>query len=248
MRIKSNTSSLLSLFIVLKGLLHDGHLVDEVCGTGEFVDDEEAVADVEADVAAVVGVEEEVAHGAFPAAVEVDAYELSVGIEHRAAAVAAGGVVGGNEAHGHLTIGVGVAAVVAVVVKLLELGLHHVVVDVGVLFLHDALEGAVGFVIDGVLGLEALHMAVGHTEGEIGIGEEVAVGVLLHHAADVGAHETVDLAAGEVVGDFVVAVVAVGVGYVEEVCGGVGIAEDFHPVFGFVFLEELVVLRLVVEH
>ena len=84
------------------GLLDDGHLVDEAMGAGELVDEEEAVADVEGDVAAVVGVEEEVGHGAFPAAVEVDADELTVGIEDGRTRVAAGGVVGGDETGGEL--------------------------------------------------------------------------------------------------------------------------------------------------
>ncbi len=43
--------------------------------------DEQQVSDVERDVAAELGIEGEVAHGAFPYAVEVDAYQLAVGIE-----------------------------------------------------------------------------------------------------------------------------------------------------------------------
>ena len=60
----------------------------------------EEVPDVQGDVAADLGVEDEVAHGSFPYAVEVDADEVAVGIQDRAAGVAAGGVVGGQEAYG----------------------------------------------------------------------------------------------------------------------------------------------------
>ena len=70
-------------------------------GAGELVDDEEAVADVEADVATVVGVEEQVAHRAFPAAVEIQANQSAVGIKDRTSAVAASGMVGGDEADRH---------------------------------------------------------------------------------------------------------------------------------------------------
>ena len=91
-------------------------------------------------------------------------------------------------------------------------------------------------------------MAVGHTKGKVGIGEEVGVGVLLHHAADIGAHETVDFTLVNIVGYLHVGRICVGVCNVEKVDGGVAIADDFLPVLGFVFLEEFVVLCLVVEH
>ena len=181
-------------------LFHDGHLVYQMFGTGKLVDDKEAVADVEADVAAVVGIEEEVAHGAFPATVEVDTDKLAIGIEHRAAGVAACGVVGGNEGHGHLATEVGIAAIVLGLIELLELGFYHIVVDIGVLLVHDASEGAIGGVVDSILGAEALYMAVGHTQGKVGIGEEIAVGILHHHTTHIGAHEAVDLALVDIVG------------------------------------------------
>ena len=66
------------------------------------VDDEEDVADVQGDVAAEIGVKLDVAHGAFPDAVEVDADQAALGVDDGAAGVAAGGVVGGDEADRHL--------------------------------------------------------------------------------------------------------------------------------------------------
>ena len=49
--------------------------------TSELVDDEKHIADVDANVAADVGVVNEVTHCAFPAAVEVEAEELAFGIQ-----------------------------------------------------------------------------------------------------------------------------------------------------------------------
>ena len=68
------------------------------------VDDEEDVADVQGDVAAEIGVKLDVAHGAFPDAVEVDADQAALGVDDGAAGVAAGGVVGGDEADRHLAV------------------------------------------------------------------------------------------------------------------------------------------------
>ena len=99
-------------------IINDSHLIEKVLCTRKLVDDKEAVSYIEADVAAVVGVEQEVAHGAFPAAVEVDAYQLAVGIQHRTAAVAAGGVIGGDESHCHFAAHVSITPVVLCALQL----------------------------------------------------------------------------------------------------------------------------------
>ncbi len=57
-------------------LFHNGHLVYQVPRTSKFVDDEKHVSDVNRDVAADGGVVDEVAHRAFPAAVEVETQKL----------------------------------------------------------------------------------------------------------------------------------------------------------------------------
>ena len=74
-------------------LVNECHFFKQMVGVGDLVDDEEDVADVKGDVAADLRIEDDVAHGAFPYAVEVEADEVSVGVDHRAAGVAAGGVV-----------------------------------------------------------------------------------------------------------------------------------------------------------
>ena len=66
----------------------------------------------------------------------------------------------------------------------------------------DAVEGGVGGVVHSILGAEALHVAVSHTEGEVGIGEEVTVGILLHHASHISTHQTADFAFVGVVDGF----------------------------------------------
>ena len=102
-------------------------------------------------------------------------------------------MVGGDEADRELALRIGVTSVVLGLVKLFQFGLHHIVVNVGVLLLHDAFQSAVGLVIDAVFGAEAGHMAVGDAQGQVGVGEEVAVGHHLHHALDVLPHQLVDL-------------------------------------------------------
>ena len=66
-------------------LFYNCHFIYQVPSTGKLVDNEEHIADVDADIATDVGVVDEVAHRAFPAAVEVEAKELSVGVQNRAA-------------------------------------------------------------------------------------------------------------------------------------------------------------------
>ena len=60
---------------------------------------EQQVPDVQWDVSAEVGVEGQIAHGAFPYSVDVDAYQFAVAIEYRTAWVTSRGVVGGEEAY-----------------------------------------------------------------------------------------------------------------------------------------------------
>ncbi len=60
-----------------------------MAGTGEAVDGEEDVAYVKGDVAAVVGVIDDVTHRTLPDTVEVDAYEVAVGTDDRAAGISA---------------------------------------------------------------------------------------------------------------------------------------------------------------
>ena len=84
--------------------------------TGKLVDDEEHVADVDADIAADVGVVDEVAHRAFPATVEVEAKELTFGIQYRATRVTTRGVDAGGEGHMHGAVFVGVTTIVLIII------------------------------------------------------------------------------------------------------------------------------------
>ena len=65
-------------------LLREDHFLQQVVGTGKLVDSEQDVADVERNVAAIVRVEDDVAHRAFPDAVEIQAYQVAVLVYHRA--------------------------------------------------------------------------------------------------------------------------------------------------------------------
>ena len=66
-------------------------------GASIFVDEKEHEADVETDVAADVGIELQVAHCAFPNAVEIQADKVAVGIERGAARIAASSVTSAKE-------------------------------------------------------------------------------------------------------------------------------------------------------
>ena len=63
-----------------------------MAGASVLVDEKEHKADVETDVAADVGIELQVAHCAFPNAVEIQADKVAVGIECGAARIAACGM------------------------------------------------------------------------------------------------------------------------------------------------------------
>ena len=78
------------------------HFVKKVVGFADLVDGEEDIADVEGNVAADLRIEDDVTHCAFPYAVEVEAYQVSVGIDDRTSGIAACGVVGGDEAYRNL--------------------------------------------------------------------------------------------------------------------------------------------------
>ena len=133
----------------------DGHLLYEVIRISYHVDDEEDVTDVQGDVAAEVGVELDVAHGAFPYAVEVDADQAALGVDDGAAGVAAGGVVGGDEADGNLAV-MSPAAVVTGGHDITE-SLRYVVIEyVRVVLLHDALDGRERQIVHSVRGSIAL--------------------------------------------------------------------------------------------
>ena len=67
-----------------KILFYDRHFINQVTAVAQLVDDEENVTDIEGDVAADLRVEDYVAHGAFPYAVEVEADQVAVSIDDRA--------------------------------------------------------------------------------------------------------------------------------------------------------------------
>ena len=73
-----------NLHLYVIGLLGEDHFLQQVVGTGKLVDCEQDVADVERNVAAIVWVEDDVAHRAFPHAVEIQAYQVAVLVYHRA--------------------------------------------------------------------------------------------------------------------------------------------------------------------
>ena len=71
----------------------------------QLVYGEQDIADVKRDVAAIVRVEFDVAHRAFPYAVEIQTDQVAVLVYHRTSGIASRGVVGGDEAYRNVSAG-----------------------------------------------------------------------------------------------------------------------------------------------
>lgn len=73
---------------ILRLLLHEHHFLQQVACAGEFVNSKQDITDIERDVAAVVRVEDDVAHSAFPYAVEIQTDQVAVLVDYRASRIA----------------------------------------------------------------------------------------------------------------------------------------------------------------
>ena len=67
----------------LQSLFHEHHFLQQMVCAGQLVYGEQDIADVKRDVAAIVRVEFDVAHRAFPYAVEIQTDQVSVLVYHR---------------------------------------------------------------------------------------------------------------------------------------------------------------------
>lgn len=68
---------------ILRLLLHKHHFLQQMVCAGEFVNGKQDITDVERDVAAIVRVEDDVAHRAFPYAVEIQTDQVAVLVDYR---------------------------------------------------------------------------------------------------------------------------------------------------------------------
>ena len=91
-------------------------------------------------------------------------------------------------------------------------------------------------------------MAVGYTQRQVGVGEEIAVGEHGHLSFDIGAHQAVDVVAGRSVDVTLVSIVCMGVSHVEEIDSRHTSRDDLDVVFCVVGAKKLVVFFLVVEY
>lgn len=82
---RTSSSSCGNTALLYTTLFHEYHLVQQVICSGEFVYREQDVADVERDVAAIVRIEDDIAHSSFPDTVEIQTYQVAVLVYHRAA-------------------------------------------------------------------------------------------------------------------------------------------------------------------
>ena len=134
-----------------------------MAGAAELVHEEEDVAAVHADAALEVWLEHHVAGHRLPVAVEGQSDELAVGVEDRAAGVAAGDVVGGEETAREVAVGHSVLSVVSLDIELLEFLSNDELIVVRILFLDYAGEGRIVLVHDTVSRGVALHGTIGQT-------------------------------------------------------------------------------------
>lgn len=64
-------------------LFREDHFIQQMVGTGKFVYREQDIADVERNVAAIIRIEDNVAHRSFPDAVKVETDQIAVFVYHR---------------------------------------------------------------------------------------------------------------------------------------------------------------------
>ena len=160
-------------------LLADVHFFYGIGAAAEGVDDEEDVAHIYVDAALEGRVELEVAGERFDVAIKGQTDEFALGVEHARAAVAARDVVVGEEAGGQLAVLAGVAAEVAFEVELAQALVDEIVrFRVAFLLKHTAQHRA-PVVEDTVARLHVAHFAVGHAQGEVGVGR---LGPVVHLA------------------------------------------------------------------
>ena len=65
-------------------LFREDHFLQQMVGSGQLVYREQYLADVKRNVAAIVRVEDDVTHRSFPDAVEIQTYQVTVLVYHRA--------------------------------------------------------------------------------------------------------------------------------------------------------------------
>ena len=69
---------------MLFSLSYNIHLIKHIACTSKLIDQKRQVTHIKRYIAALFGVEYNVAHRVFPAAVEIDAYQVVFGIAYRA--------------------------------------------------------------------------------------------------------------------------------------------------------------------
>src|SRR5262245_4807691 len=84
--------------------VYELHLLDEPLGPCVLVNDEQDIANIHHNIPADPGVIVDVAHGPFPNPVEIEPDEVTPGVKCRAPRISTSGMVGRNEADGHLAV------------------------------------------------------------------------------------------------------------------------------------------------
>ena len=153
-----------------KSALGEVHFVNEVGRSGEFLEDPHDVTDIDGDGALQFIFERNVTAHRFPVAVEGEADQVAVRVEHGAARVASCDVGAVDEANLEF-IGLPVypAAEVAVANELLEFCWNHEFWIRVVHFFEDAIRRCEVVVSDGVGRFVRFNEPVGHPHGGVGV-------------------------------------------------------------------------------
>ena len=93
------------------------HFIQQISGSGKLIDHKQGIPDIERDISASIRIEKDVTHGTFPATVEIDADQFSIGIDDRTSWIAPGGVVGGAKGHWHFPCWIGVGSIVFALIQ-----------------------------------------------------------------------------------------------------------------------------------
>lgn len=172
--------------------LLDRHLFDSVATAAVEVDDEEDVADIYADTTLQGGIEAKVGGETLDVAVEGEADEFALGVEDSGTGVTTRDVIVGKEARLEFAVLTGVTTVVLLKIELTERFVDDVVGIVGIFLFHHTAESGLPIVTHSIARFVAAHVAIGHAEGEVGIGTLCPV-VHLAEAAHIDAVEVNNL-------------------------------------------------------
>ena len=175
------------------------HFVEQVTCIPDAVDNKKHVSDIDNNVATFGRIEFVITHRTLPCTVEVDADQLSPSVYHRTSRVTSSGVVGGHKADWYRTVDTPTTVIFGLV-QITQSLWNVVVIDIGVIFLHNAVNGRDRLIIDPIQRMITFYGTIRNAQREVGIGIEDMIGLHFHLPFHVEAIERIDLSVEGFVG------------------------------------------------